>query len=547
MVWKFLVMMLVFLTATTNAYAIDGVWHAPYGNDDLYEIQATERYPRDPIAGENVYVKITTWPIEPGQATWITWSKNGVPQPDIGGAWKYNSGNNTYWEVSMGSFSKGDVINYTVHGNKDGTNEKTVGPFQFTVTSWESIQRISGYTNSGNPSISEERSPWNAQARTGDSTIISTFRKYANTRMNLLPYIYSEAKKTSDTGVPMMRATVLDYPQDTNTYGLTSQYMFGDNLLVAPVVNQGETNKSIYLPRGEWIDFWWGAQRPSGRTITYYAGADDIPVFVKSGSIIPMNLNANYELGGSIGNNLNSYSNLTFRIYPNGTTSYNWYDDIGGSVKTIASTEQYSANTETVSLPPINSTSTLQVFTTKPSSVTLDGNALTQYASLSALQGASQGWYYDPVQKFAYVKTASAAASRTVVLNGVNKVEYEAEFAALNNVTTNTNHAGYSGTGFVDGFATVGDSVQFDVSVKTTGSYTVDFKYSSAADSGSRAIYVNGAKVQDLSLPQTVNWDTWGVASTTLSLNAGLNTITVSYDANNSLGINLDNFAIHER
>lgn len=1076
-------MMLVFLTATTNAYAIDGVWHAPYGNDDLYEIQATERYPRDPIAGENVFVKITTWPIEAGQATWITWSKNGVPQPDIGGAWKYNSGNNTYWEVSMGSFSKGDVINYTVHGNKDGTNEKTVGPFQFTVTSWESIQSISGYTNSGNhvvldavpdtgtftpkinfvftaddvfrvqmsptgtgtfatglsnytitdyttyllistskikvkveknpfrisvykpdgttliakqydstinrnmawltdgnsvidkvedhfyspaneefygfgehynnfrkrgtdvdtyvfnqyknqnektymaipfflntngygvyvnstyyskfrlatertdmysftantggssnsmldyyfiygndlkdvvsnyadisgkpamlpkwafglwmsanewdrqsevttainnvntndipatavvleqwsdentfyifndaqytpkpgdqaltyndftfpsagkwpdpkgmadfvhnngmklvmwqipvlkytsypyqqkdndesymisqgyavgngsggqyrlpwgswfensllldftnpnatnwwmskrtylfdgigidgfktdggemvwgrwntfsngkkgdemrnrypneyirgynefarskksdavtfsragtagsqnyqiywagdqestfaafqqavlagmtsnmsgvpfwswdlagftgvyptaelykrsaemaafspvmqfhseasnPSISEERSPWNAQARTGDSTIISTFRKYANTRMNLLPYIYSEAKKTSDTGVPMMRATVLDYPQDTNTYGLTSQYMFGDNLLVAPIVNQGETNKSIYLPQGEWIDFWWGAQRPGGRTITYNAGADDIPVFVKSGSILPMNLNANYELGGSIGNNLNSYSNLTFRVYPNGTTSYNWYDDIGGSVKTIASTEQYGANTETVSLPPVNSTSTLQVFTTKPNSVTLDGNALTQYDSLSALQGASQGWYYDSVQKFAYVKTASAAASRTVVLNGVNKVEYEAEFAALNNVTTNTNHAGYSGTGFVDGFETVGDSVQFDVSVKTTGSYTVDFKYSSAAGSGSRAIYVNGAKVQDLSLPQTVNWDTWGVAATTLSLNAGLNTITVSYDANNSLGINLDNVAIHE-
>lgn len=232
--------------------------------------------------------------------------------------------------------------------------------------------------NNGSSGISEERSPWNAQARTGDTTIISHFAKYTNTRMNLLPYIYSEAKKSSDTGVPMMRAMALEYPADSNTYGLTEQYMFGDNLLVAPVVNQGETNKSVYLPAGDWIDFWWGAQRPGGRTISYYAGVDDIPVFVKAGSILPMNLNAQYQLGGTIGNSLTSYNNLTFRIYPSGTTSYDWNDDIGGSVKRITSTEEFGLGKTTVSLPAVNSVKTLQVFTTRPSSVTVGGSALTQ-------------------------------------------------------------------------------------------------------------------------------------------------------------------------
>ena len=60
-----------------------------------------------------------------------------------------------------------------------------------------------------------------------------------------------------------------------------------------------------------------------------------------------MNLNAQYQVGGTIGNSLTSYTNLAFRIYPLGTTTYDWNDDIGGSVKTITSTEQYGSNIET--------------------------------------------------------------------------------------------------------------------------------------------------------------------------------------------------------
>lgn len=128
---------------TDTVQAITGVWHSPYGLDCIYDIEQTERIPRDPSAGENVYIKSTTWDIEPGQSVWVSYTKNGIAQPDIGAAWKYNNGNNSYWETNIGSFTKGDQITYTVYANKDGMNTKSTGPFSFTVTDWEHITSAS--------------------------------------------------------------------------------------------------------------------------------------------------------------------------------------------------------------------------------------------------------------------------------------------------------------------------------------------------------------------------------------------------------------------
>lgn len=106
------------------------------------------------------------------------------------------------------------------------------------------------HSEKSNPPVNEERTPWNVQTRSGDGTVINHFAKYMNIRMNLLPYIYSEATKTSATGAPLMRAMFLEYPDDANSYDpdYQYQYLFGDNLLVAPIVDQGVTNKDIYLP-----------------------------------------------------------------------------------------------------------------------------------------------------------------------------------------------------------------------------------------------------------------------------------------------------------
>lgn len=97
--------------------------------DCIYDVGETERTPRNSSEGENVIVKGTTWPIEPGQSVWVTYTVNGNPVTDRGAEWKYNSGNNTYWEISPGSFAKGDTVEYTVCAAKDGATFKRVGPF----------------------------------------------------------------------------------------------------------------------------------------------------------------------------------------------------------------------------------------------------------------------------------------------------------------------------------------------------------------------------------------------------------------------------------
>jgi hypothetical protein len=171
---------------------------------------------------------------------------------------------------------------------------------------------------------------------------------------------------------------------------------------------------------------------------------------------------------------------------------------------------------------------------------------MTQYTTLAGLQGASSGWYYDSAKLLTYVKTGSSTSSRTIVLNGVNKASYEGEFATLSGTASNTNHAGYLGTGFVDQFETQGDYAEFDVWSKTAGTYTVDFRYSAGSYNGQRSVYVNGTHAADLAMAKTTDWDTWGTSSTSLTLNAGKNTIRVSYDSGDYTGINLDGIVLHQ-
>ena len=155
MAYKLISLLLIVVIVSgmaATAYALDGIYHEPTGWDDLYggsEVSSNdcERYPRDPVAGENVYLKSKTWPIEAGDAVWVTWTKNGVEQPVVNADWKYNSGNDTHWEANIGSFAKGDVITYTLHANQNGSNEKTTGPYTFIVTDWDYLTHVTSVVN----------------------------------------------------------------------------------------------------------------------------------------------------------------------------------------------------------------------------------------------------------------------------------------------------------------------------------------------------------------------------------------------------------------
>ena len=395
----------------------------------------------------------------------------------------------------------------------------------------------------GDPNPSVARTPWNMYDRTGDMDCINIYRKFANIRMSLIPYLYNEAKYTSDMGVPMMRSMAYAYPDDATAAAMEFQYMLGGNLLVAPIESEGQTTKLLYLPEGEWYDLFWGAKRPGGSVISYYAGLDSIPVFVKAGSVLPLNLNEDYELGASVGNATDSYQNLTFRIYPSGTTSYDWYDYVDNVQRSLLVEEAYSSSEISVDVPGMAGTATLQVFSGKPASVSIGSFTATEYGNLSGFKAASSGWYYDAVQHLTFVKAAPSAGT-TVVLNGVHEVPYEAEFATLNSVSTNTNHGGYQGIGFVDGFSSVGDYVEFEVYAPAAGTYELDVRYCAGTENAARNLYVNSVYHSGLNLTKTADWDTWGTVTASVSLHEGKNLIKIAYDSGNFAGINLDNITI---
>ncbi len=112
-------------------------------------------------------------------------------------------------------------------------------------------------------------------------------RRYLKLRYRLLPYIYSQAVHSARTGVPMARAMVLEYPDDPATYPIDLQYMFGDSFLVAPVVSRGNRCR-VYLPAGDWLDYWSKELVTGGRWIEVEAALDVLPLWVRAGAIVPM-------------------------------------------------------------------------------------------------------------------------------------------------------------------------------------------------------------------------------------------------------------------
>lgn len=401
------------------------------------------------------------------------------------------------------------------------------------------------HSEKADPSPSEARTPWNVQARTGDQSVVSTFGKFANVRMNLLPYSYTEASNSAATGAPMMQAMAYAYPGDSQAAARDQQYLYGRNLLVAPITSQGATTKDVYLPSGEWYDLWNGG-RATGGAKTYSAGLDTIPVYAKAGAVLPLNLNADYQLGGAIGNSVDNYTNLTFRVYPSSiASSYGYFDDAASATKQITQVADRAANNVSISLPALGTKSTLQVSGTKPTTVTLGGAALTQATTLAALKTVTQGWFWDATQQLTLVKTTSSTAPRTVVLSGVDKAAYEAEFGVGTTVSINTDHPGYTGTGFVDGFASAGDAVEVDVWAESATSHDIVLRYSNGSgQNATRAIYRNGTVAGTITLPPTSNWDTWATASLPVTLTSGAQKIRVGFASGNTIGINLDSIAL---
>jgi len=113
-------------------------------------------------------------------------------------------------------------------------------------------------------------------------------KKYGKMRYQMMPYIYTYAHKAHTTGLPMARAMVVDYQNKPEAWEHDLQYMWGDEMLVAPVCSQQDTTREVWLPDGQqWYTYWNDSIIEGGRVIEFHTRLNEIPLFVKAGSIIP--------------------------------------------------------------------------------------------------------------------------------------------------------------------------------------------------------------------------------------------------------------------
>lgn len=127
-----------------------------------------------------------------------------------------------------------------------------------------------------------ERSPWNIEKAFGLTGYAEKVRDWHLLRIELLPYIREQARLCVERRMPLIRPMTYAFPTDVRCAGIDDEYMFGDSLLVAPVTAPGVTSREVYLPAGEWFDFYTGERFEGGQTVKIEC-AERIPVFSPGG------------------------------------------------------------------------------------------------------------------------------------------------------------------------------------------------------------------------------------------------------------------------
>ena len=149
-------------------------------------------------------------------------------------------------------------------------------------------------------------------------------RKYLELRYRLLPYLYSAVRECTVSGLPVMRGLWLHYPDDPVAVARGDEYLWGRDILVAPVTEKSAASRRIYLPRGVWYDFWNSAREEGGREITRDVDLETMPLYVRAGAILPFGPVKQYT------SELLNHP-LTLSIYPGADGSFLLYEDDGGS------------------------------------------------------------------------------------------------------------------------------------------------------------------------------------------------------------------------
>jgi oligosaccharide 4-alpha-D-glucosyltransferase len=263
-------------------------------------------------------------------------------------------------------------------------------------------------------------------------------RNIIRLRYSFMPYNYTTAHEAYETGMPLARPLIIEYPDDPNVTDETSAYMWGDNLLVAPVVQSGQTSNTFYLPAGKWISYWDDKVYSGGGTVTVPAPVNEVPLLVKAGSIIPMQPAREYT--GQYPSDT-----LCLGIYPDPgvQSTFTLYEDDGESLAYQSGAFSETAFSESMTQSggsgsmevsigasvgsydgkPARRTYICEIHkvTHEPVRILFHGTSIVKKINLDSLGSSSSGFFYDGVSGVLYVKIdASTDSSYSLEIDSLN-------------------------------------------------------------------------------------------------------------------------------
>lgn len=254
------------------------------------------------------------------------------------------------------------------------------------------------------------KEPW----KYGDDAL-KNFKKYDLLRYRLFPYLYTTMHQQYQTGVPIMRALVLDNQDDENVYEIADQYMFGDNMMIAPVTTKGAITRSVYLPKGIWFNYWTN-EKYEGKTNQHVvAPIDTLPIFIKGGSIIPMQPEMRYAGEKPV-------DVITLAIFPYAKSSYDLYEDDNlslnyqkGNFAKTKITSNLTGKSLAINIdqpigqfkPTVHTYLTEIRWTEKVPNSIIENGKKVELVNAKVELDHKAGWFFDAKTKILWIKTAN--------------------------------------------------------------------------------------------------------------------------------------------
>ncbi len=306
---------------------VDAFWPDEGDWFNLYErIKRLQMYYQGALSA---HPNLRPWSLQrngyPGIAQWGGWVWSG----DTESSWKTLEAQiavGINYSLSIGPFWGSDIGGF--YSNTELTGELYARWFQFAAfcgsfrshgRTWHT--RLPWGWGLSDRGPLEDRVPPLA-SEMNNAAIEPVVKQYDELRYRLLPYTYTLGWQARTSGMPLMRAMWLQYPGETLVKKMGTEYMWGSDLLIAPVFEKGAVARNVYLPKGDWYDWWTNEKTAGGKTVTREVSLAIMPIYVRAGAIIPIDPVRQYAdepAGGP----------TTLTIFGGENGAFDWYEDDG--------------------------------------------------------------------------------------------------------------------------------------------------------------------------------------------------------------------------